>query len=380
MYNKSREEEINLSNVKSVDIDEDADMDDLDEDVGMHFDPDEINVVVKQPTIYNLVQRMSANPSEIDMNTSFQRNADLWSKTNQSRLIESVLLRIQLPTFYFDGSDDDRWLIVDGLQRLSAFKAFIIDKTLKLTNLEYFTQFEGMKYDDLPSNMIRRIGETQIIAIIIQPGTPDEVKFNIFKRINTAGFNLNSQEIRHAVYHGEAADFIENLSRVPSFQRLRINPKRMADQELITRFVAFYCLGVDNYRPRMDDFLEKAMIKLKKSDEESRKQIESRFNLSMNRAYELFGAQAFKRQYLKEKGKSVGKINKAMFEVWSVRLANLSDDDYKKLKESSKFIKLYDALMVNESFVNSVSQGTAHKEAVLRRFSMVDELIKRCLI
>lgn len=112
---------------------------------------------------------MSATPSEIDMNTSFQRHSGLWNKTDQSRLIESLLLRIPLPTFYFDGSDDNKWLIVDGLQRLSTFKAFMVDKELRLTDLEYFTEFNGLKFDELPKNMIRRIEETQIIANIIQP-------------------------------------------------------------------------------------------------------------------------------------------------------------------------------------------------------------------
>ena len=343
------------------------------------FDPAKINISVIQPTIYNLVQRMSSDPPEIDLNTSFQRNGELWDKTRQSRLIESMLLRIPLPTFYFDGSDDECWLVVDGLQRLNAMKAFIIDQSLKLTNLEYFGEFTGLKFSELPRNMMRRLEETQIIANVIQPGTPDEVKFTIFKRINTGGFYLNAQEIRHAIFHGIPSNFIEKLANLHSFQYFHINSKRMLDQELVTRFVAFYILKPENYRERMDDFLESVMSHLRNEDKAYLERICYDFDKAMWRARIFFGGKAFKRILLTESGNGTNRINKAMFDVWSVQLSRMNDNDFTKVKDSSFFTQKYDELLKNEKFINAVSQGTGHKESVILRFFLVDQLIKECL-
>lgn len=343
------------------------------------FDPAKININVIQPTIYNLVQRMSADPPEIELNTSFQRHGELWDKTRQSRLIESMLLRIPLPTFYFDGSDDNYWLIVDGLQRLNAMKAFIIDQSLKLTNLEYFSEFTGLTFSELPKNMMRRLEETQIIANVIQPGTPDEVKFTIFKRINTGGFYLNAQEIRHAIFHGVPADFVEKLSNLPSFQYFHINQKRMLDQELVTRFIAFYILKPENYRERMDDFLESAMSYLRNADKEYLNCICQNFDKAMQGARFLFGNKAFKRMPLTGEENGINRINKAMFDVWSVQLSRLEKENIKKVGDSTTFAQKYDELLRNEEFINAVSQGTAHKESVKIRFSLVEQMIKECL-
>lgn len=82
------------------------------------FNPAEINIVPKQDTLRNLIERL--RHEEIDMATDFQRHAELWDHQKMSRLIESILIRFPLPAFYFDASNEDKWLVVDGLQRLSS--------------------------------------------------------------------------------------------------------------------------------------------------------------------------------------------------------------------------------------------------------------------
>ena len=93
------------------------------------FNPAEIKIISKPDSLRNLIERLRHD--EIDMNTDFQRHAELWNNQKMSRLIESILIRFPLPAFYFDGSDDERWLIVDGLQRLSSIKKFVVDNKLK---------------------------------------------------------------------------------------------------------------------------------------------------------------------------------------------------------------------------------------------------------
>lgn len=113
----------------------DPEIEDEDVDTGVlmerPFNPSQIDISTKNPTIDLLVKRLKADPPEIDLYPDFQRKDDLWDAGKQSRLIESLLIKFPLPAFYFDGTDNNKWLVVDGLQRLSAISKRV--KTLFCT-------------------------------------------------------------------------------------------------------------------------------------------------------------------------------------------------------------------------------------------------------
>lgn len=180
------------------------------------FDPSKIDIDMKTMELSSIIERLEYN--EINMNTDFQRKSGLWTDVQKSQLIESLLLRIPIPAFYFDGGIKDNWLIIDGLQRITASKKFVIDGDLRLSGLEFFHDLEGMKYTELPRTFIRRIKETNIVAYIVKGGTPANVKYHIFKRINTGGLELKPQEIRHALYQGPATDLCKKFAKFSEFQ------------------------------------------------------------------------------------------------------------------------------------------------------------------
>jgi uncharacterized protein with ParB-like and HNH nuclease domain len=350
-----------------------------DEEIIEPFDTSLIRVETKPSTIDLLLQRIKFN--EIDLAPDFQRKAGIWKESAQSRLIESLLIRVPLPAFYMDATNEERWLVVDGLQRLTALKRFCLDKSLSLTGLEFLSQHHKKTYDDLPRNFQRRILETQVTVYLIEQGTPPEVKFNIFKRINTGGLPLSSQEIRHALNHGQVRDYLARLADSVEFKvatNYSIRDERMADRECVLRFLAFTLTPYTQYKSKdLDSFLNDSMHHLNKMPPDTLKQLEDRFSRSMNAARDIFGKKAFRKP---TKGVHAP-INKALFEAWSVNLSRLSDEEIELLKERSgdlyaRFAKLMD----DWEFNKSVSISTGNVKTIRNRFSGVAEIIKETLL
>lgn len=346
------------------------------------FDPNKIDITTKTPSIDILIKRLKAEPAEIDLSPAFQRHSDLWDDEKQSRLIESILIKFPLPAFYFDGSDNNKWLVVDGLQRLSSLRNFIILKKLKLKGLEFLRQLNGLKFDDLPRSLQRQIEETQITAYIINDGTPEEVKFNIFQRINTGGLTLNSQEIRHALNQGIPAQFVAELAELDEFKFATdeaLKPKRMLDREFVTRFLAFYLHPYPEYVPDLDTYMNSAMGELKKMDDSQRQKIKTDFIQSVLLAKSIFGEWAFRKaDKYPDKRKP---INKALFEVWSVSLAKLDGLQRRTLEERKEilFNKSIELVKEDAMFFDSITTSTGNKSSVAYRFSSIEKIIQETL-
>ena len=345
------------------------------------FDPTLIRVETRSLSMDLLISRIGNK--EIDLMPDFQRKAGIWSDAAQSRLIESMLIRIPLPAFYMDASDEDKWLVVDGLQRLTAIERFVIKKELKLSGLEFLHNISGMGFDELPRNFKRRINETQVTVYLIEKDTPPEVKFNIFKRINTGGLPLSSQEIRHALNQGAATKMLKKLAGSDAFKKATdygIRDHRMAAQECVLRFMAFTLKSYTSYKSSdFDNFLITAMTTINNMQKNDRMKLEDSFIRAVNVSRDIFGIYAFRKQYRKNAGRNP--INKALFETWTVNLGGFDDDELKELKEKKRelvdsFIELMNS---SSEFESAISQGTGNVKKVKLRFSKIKELIQEVL-
>jgi hypothetical protein len=341
------------------------------------FNPRNIKIDLKTITIDWLIKRLNQN--EINMVTDFQRKGNLWDETKQSRLIESLLIRFPLPIFYFDATDDNNWLIVDGLQRITTFKNFIIDQTLKLQKLEYL-DFNDRTFDELPRELQRRIEETQIVTYQIAEGTPTDVKFNLFKRINTGGLMLEPQEIRHALNQGIPAKFIKELADSEEFLQATqnsIKKDRMKDRDLVNRFLAFYNNDYNLYNSDLDSFLNQAMADLNKMTDFEREKIKQNFYKSLSTSFQIFDIYAF-RKIIQNQNNSRGPINKALFEITTVTLAKLNDNNILNLINMKNDIKQdYFQLLSDEKFLKSVTSDTGGVQNVKTRFYKFNDFINK---
>lgn len=343
------------------------------------FDPSKIRVETKQLSLDTLLSRIENE--EIILQPDFQRK-EVWKDSARSRLIESILIRIPLPAFYMDATDDERWLVVDGQQRLSTLRKFVIEQSLSLHGLEFLGEFKDFHFDQLPRPFQRRIRETNVTVYLIERGTPSAVKINIFKRINTGGLPLSPQEIRHALNGAPVTVMLKELSESLEFRqatRGKIPTDRMADREYIVRFFSFLLTRPADYNaPEIDSFLNETMATINKLSLEERTRLKNRFLRAMRICREVLGKHAFRKRYSLD-GR-LKPINKALFEAWSVNLESLSDSEVTCLLERkdqlwNKFIHL----MGDRNFEQSVTQGTGDVKRVKLRFSSIQLLIKETL-
>jgi nucleoside phosphorylase len=363
--------EIQHSEMVAIDPEED-------EGIDQPFDPAQIRIESKSMTIDLLLKRIQHG--ELNLSPDFQRIAGIWKPAVQSRLIESLLIRIPLPAFYIDATDDEQWAVIDGLQRLSTLKHFILDKKMKLEGLEFLHQFKGFSYDELPRDLQRRIEETQITVYLIGQGTPPEVKFNIFKRINTGGSPLSTQEIRHALNQGKATKLIKHLAETTTFtEATSISSERMVDQELVLRFLAFMITSPNQYRSSdFDSFLNNTMVKINNMNEDEITILSNQFDYAVQCASKIFGSDAFRKP--KPQRRIRNPVNKSLFESWCVNLAKISPSEFKVLEDRKYIISRgFEILMENTEFNESISQGTGSTKKVKKRFEGIKKLIDHCL-
>jgi hypothetical protein len=364
------------------DANEDLDLSKEMTDLKEPFDPKAIDIQAVQTTMYTLIQRLEHK--EIDLAPEFQRAADLWQKKFMSRLIESLLIRFPLPAFYFDATDDNLWQVVDGLQRLSTIQKFIIDKELDLTELEFLPQYEGFSYDDLPRIMQRRIDEAQVTMYLIKPGTPTNVKYSLFHRINTGGVQLKPQEIRHALSQGlnkgQASNYLKEITITPLFKEVaRISNRRMLDRELVLRYVALKLKKYTEYKSPMITFLNSAMEELGNSNQETLNKLTVGISNAFILSKYIFGEHAFRKSLVEKTKAKV--INRALFETISVIFSELSDSESANLK-NNKHIFLIDfkELFTNEDFYASITYSTAKKSSITQRFETINSIVQKHIL
>lgn len=370
--------------------------------IDVPFNPNDIKVHTQPLTLGDILERLEYN--EIKLYSEFQRLPNLWDDTKKSRLIESVFLRLPIPTFYFDGSNDNKWEVIDGLQRISTLRSFVLHKKLRLTNLQFLKEYNGYSYDELPRELQRRIKTFPITVYILGKGTPDEVKYNIFSRLNQGGLQLTPQELRNALHQGIPAKLVADLARgrdeeyrddddntikkeaTPEgilFVKVtdgRIKSTRMEDRDFTTRFVAFYLIDYQKYRPDMDSFMSKGMQMIGELSGEEIEMLKADWRKSLNTAYAIFGDDAFRKRF--QAGDSRRPINKALFDALSSSFAKLTDNQCVLLIERRDEFKQKLMDLHNDEdgkFFRAITQGTAQLSSVIQRFSDIEKIINSTL-
>lgn len=365
------------------------------------FDPSEIDVDTATVNLGLLLNQMELG--QIDLSPDFQRAADLWSDKKKSRLIESILLGIPIPSFYLSQNAQGKFDIIDGLQRLCALKDFVYGKEvetengemknqfLRLSGLEFLNEnsdknYEGLTYNDLSREDQLRISGYKITTNTIKKGTPSLVKYIIFQRVNTAGIPLTDQEMRHALNQGVPSQFVKELAEMDAFKNATqhiIKLERMQDRDFVNRFLGFYLPGninamLEEYKKVEDlnSFLNNALIKIGQNKEQNidLNRIKEDFVASMNTSLCIFGDDAFRKRYKDEDPRKP--ISKSVFDTVSVNIAWLTTEEQEYLiLKSDDFKRELISLFNDKIFDRAISTGTGKYGSVEIRFKKIRDLI-----
>lgn len=359
------------------------------------WDPGKIRITTKHFSLRDVVDQIGEK--EIDLSPDFQRDY-VWKHRQRTRLIESILLGIPLPAFYFNQDRNGIYQVVDGVQRLSTISLFMNDgHVLDKSDLEYLHSLHGLSYSGLDPAALRRFRSTQIVVHVIEPQTPDEVKYDIFGRVNTLGSPLSAQEIRHAMSKDRSRLFLKNLAESPAFDEAtgwaywRRDPDtanrirdsgRMTNRELGLRFSAFRHYSSEDYRQHssLDAFLVEYTRRLDGcsdrgnpiSDREMG-MLSADFERAMKNASQILGRAAFRRPPRIQK--RFGPINRAVFESQAIALA-----DYpigRLLPWKDEIAKAFHESFNDSEYVRAVTVGTGAPAAVERRLFIPKEILAK---
>jgi len=356
------------------------------------YDPDKIKVRSDKMPITLLSTMIDSG--DIDMNPDFQRNL-VWSNFQKSRLIESILLRIPLPMFYFAEDFEGKLSVVDGLQRISTIKEFM-DNKFPLKDLQYLNEScNGRYFKDegkkkgLDTKYSRWFNLTTISANIIDPTSPYKVKYDIFRRINTGGRPLNNQEIRNCLTGQGLRDTLKEMVGLPEFKSATdnsIKSTRMDDQELALRFLVFYKMyessdNIDSYNGYMDAILDEfTENNIKTPKLELDKYVKYFSNAMQNAEYLIGRRYAFRKILLKDIRPDSYKqlINKALFVCTSVLLAQYDTERVKELNEEQSLKQVIaEKINSDRDLLYYLSYGTNGKANLLYTFRVLSELFKQ---
>lgn len=306
-----------------------------------------------------------------------------------SKLIESILLDIPLPTVYFAEEDDGTWSVVDGQQRLTAIISFITGKFLydnkefKLSGLNVLSELNRKTYKELEESYQEKIMNTSIRAIIIKKESNEDIKFEIFERLNTGSTPLNEDEIRNTIYRGKYMNLLNELEKNEVFDKIVDKPnfkKRMLYKGMILRFFAFYEKSYEGYKPSMKQFCNKHLKRFRNMDDDQIEEYKKIFKDTLDMVNMVFGNNAFRRMVKDEHSNNFlwikTRINMALYDIQMYGFTKYKKEQIiphmDEIREA-----MYELMTSNQDFIDAIEIRTSNEDMVMRRFRMwLDKLNK----
>lgn len=343
------------------------------------FDPSQLKVEVKNTTVGLLVEMLDSDV--IDMHPYFQRRENLWSKKKKSELIESILLGLPVPSFYFYlDSRRKKWVIIDGLQRLCSIRDFLVKESMKLEGLEILKDMNQRTYKSFSFFEQTNMKMFPVTLNIISGDVNSFIISQIFKRVNSAGTPLNAPEIRNALYQGPATTLIDKMVGLPVFQRLvskKVDVKRMLDKDYANRYLAFRIGDFNTYKGNLESFLSDALKFVNSLPEENTNFMLADFENALTCCERLHGEDVF-RLPPKDDSMKTRRISRSLFEMLTLSFAGVSLTSLEIIcQHRQEYMKWYQNLLMDPKIEKSLISSTNTRENVETRLNGMKLIINK---
>ncbi|MFC2994220.1 DUF262 domain-containing protein [Acinetobacter sichuanensis] len=363
----------------------------LENDETLELQEKDIRQIIWQPKDFSLREFLSMQQdNDLDLQPEYQRKF-VASLKIASRLIESILMDVPIPVIYLAEEKDGTFSVIDGQQRLTSFLSFITGKfpngdVFKLTGLTVFKELNRKTFEDLDKALQTKIKTTTIHTILIKKESNEDVKFEIFERLNTGSTALNEDEIRNSVYRGDYIKLLSELENNKTFDQLvkKDNFKnRMIYRGMILRFFALTEKSYLNYKPSMKQFCNKELRDNRFITQEKQKEYKERFNHCVDLVKVVFGETAFRR-YLGAANETqqgtwaTTRINMALFDIQMYGFKDYSKND---VLRNADYIReaMIDLMNNNHEFIDSILIQTSNKEILRKRFKIWTEKLEEII-
>ncbi len=323
---------------------------------------DTVLIRTETRTIFDVIRRIAGDSFVMD--PDFQRDF-IWPEDKQSKLIESVLMRIPLPVFYLAEDGRGRMIVVDGLQRLSTFQRFLSNQ-LRL-RLPEQSELDKKYFKDLAPKLQNRVEDCNLVLYIIDAKVPERARLDIFERVN-GGVPLTRQQMRNCLYMGDATRFLKEEATTESFLEATghsLTTTTMRDREFVNRFCAFQLLPLDDYRD-MDEFLATALTKMNKFPPAQLAQLSLEFRSGLMNNYAVFEKHSFRKHATGQTSRSV--LNASL---WDVMSTGLSKYPTALVEENAERLRLaFYRRLEDPRFTHAITYSTNSTKNVRARFEM----------
>lgn len=294
-----------------------------DDEINQKYERGEHRIVTEQGAFkLDLMSTIFAQ-KKYNLRPEFQRRIT-WDTKKRSKLIESFIMNIPVPPVFLYEEDYSSYVVMDGLQRISAIIDFYRD-AYELTGLEEWSELNGKKYSQLPKKVREGIDRRQLSAITLLKEsaedriTADKMKKMVFERLNTGGVQLEDQEIRNALFAGKFNDYCFVLSENKTFKKLwgiegitgteesedahnldmednllaakNKLYRRMYDVELVLRYFAMR--NVNNYSGKLSRYLDEYLNHANSYTDEQISILGNEFNQAIENSFRVFSEKAF---------------------------------------------------------------------------------------
>ncbi|MDM8515605.1 DUF262 domain-containing protein [Desulfobacterales bacterium HSG16] len=336
--------------------------------------------ILAQPydySVQDIVDKIETK--DIDLNPDYQRNY-VWAANDEtqhkcSRLIESLLLNIPIPVIYFaEQAETLKYEVIDGQQRLYTFYRFLNDGFV-LNGLEIRDDVNGKNYSELARKDRDEIRKRSIRAIVLLNESDEEIKYEVFERLNLGSIQLTPQEIRNNTLRGTFNDLLKELADRPLFKkmlnlRLKSDQKNMAHEELVLRFFAYHDSGYKRAK-NLSYFLTEFLKTNQSPSKRALKNYTDLFDTTIELVYKYLKDNAFS-NFGTKTGKWTSKSNRSLYDAEMLAFSSFIDKDIKVTP--NQFKKRLEKLMADTEFRKSL-HSQAGGTMIEKRVSKIKDIL-----